>query len=294
METVKKIFRAPLRFIYNLGRKIFGGKGLRKYAVVDRAWSSMSRLVRDDTVMVNGYKMWSDVVNGIDFGGQTTGQIFDAPLVELFNREVKPGMTVLDIGAEMGYFTCLFAKLVGPLGRIYAFEPNPHNLEYLRKNVAVNDFKNVTVMPQAASDAKGEMRFFARGPHSSLGYDRFADGETPITVKTAALDDVLRDVPRIDFMKIDIEGSEGKAFRGMQGIVKKNPSMRIVMEFYPMLLKKAGEDPRAVFDSLVRAGFAIHDLKDSPELGAPVSTESIVKAYPPTENSMTNLYLSRI
>lgn len=291
----KKIYRPPLLFIYQQARALLKGRGLRqKFPLVNRGYALMSRLVKDDLIEVNGYKMYHDVVNGMDFARQTKGGgIHDADLVRFFEKEIHAGGTVVDIGAEAGYFTCLFAKLVGPTGKVFAFEPNPRNLAYLTKNVAINNFRNVFVIPKAVSDADGEVSFFERGQHSSMAYDRFSDGEKPITVASIRLDEALKNVPRVDFIKMDIEGSEGKAFRGMRHIIKKNPSLKVVTEFYPLLLTGAGEDPQAMLEELSRAGFALYDLEDASEAGLPISSADLVARYPLRDSEMTNLFLKR-
>lgn len=136
-----------------------------------------------------------------------------------FARLVRAGDVVYDLGANVGFYTLLGARLAGGSGAVYSFEPLPRNLTYLRKHVAMNGVKNCFVMDAAVADFDGEMRL--------------ESSEAPTTAHLSDVGDVAVRVVRLDslvesgkirppnVMKIDVEGSEAKALAGAAETIKK-------------------------------------------------------------------------
>jgi len=123
-----------------------------------------------------------------------------------FEESVAQGGVVFDIGANAGFYTLLASVLVGPQGRVFAFEPDPRNLRYLKEHLRINGIKNVSVIEAAVADCAGVAHFDA-GPNLSTGR-LAADG--CLTVRTVSLDEMMRrgELPPPDCMKIDVEGGE--------------------------------------------------------------------------------------
>jgi FkbM family methyltransferase len=175
---------------------------------------------------------------------------------ELFQRATKPSMTVLDVGANLGYYTLLAAREVGQSGRVFAFEPDPRTLASLRNNIRRNSFENVTVVPKAASDGANACDFYLSDTASHSGLSRSMDPRSIIgitTVETVAIDDVLGETT-VGVIKMDIEGAEPAALRGMQHILARNPSACLFVEFNPAALA-AGNSSHAEFLAQLRSLF---------------------------------------
>lgn len=136
----------------------------------------------------------------------------------LFAKEIKAGAVVFDIGANVGFYTLLASLLVGPQGRVLAFEPAPRNIDFLRKHVRLNRIDNVEVMEVAVSDAFG-VAAFDLGPDNSQG--RIAQGGE-LTVRTVCLDGLVAagEIPVPDYIKIDVEGAEMSVLTGAQNMLK--------------------------------------------------------------------------
>jgi FkbM family methyltransferase len=177
---------------------------------------------------------------------------------ELVKRELRPGMTVLDIGANIGYFTLLFARLVGPSGRVHAFEPEPENLELLRWNVEHNGYRNVTVVPAAVSRRRGVQELFKSG--NNFGDHRLAHGaggRASVRVEVITLDGWLADAgAKVDFVKMDIQGAECAALDGAHRLVRRS-LCTLLTEFWPAGIRAFGDDPAAYLRELQSLGFAI-------------------------------------
>jgi FkbM family methyltransferase len=184
---------------------------------------------------------------GIYFFGE-----YDPRMSEVVRRFVRPGDTAWDIGTDRGWFTLLMATLVGPSGHVDSFEAFPDNVRRLRANVALNHMKWVEVHPGAISDGPGSIAFEPPSNDATANLD-FLDhcsgagfitdraGPRSIVVPMAALDDHASDMnlPRLDFIKMDIEGAELKALRGgAETIARFKPILAI--EYNRATLLRAG------------------------------------------------------
>jgi FkbM family methyltransferase len=189
------------------------------------------------------------------------GQLFEPEMVERFQRVVRPGMVVLDIGANLGYYTLLASKLAGPGGKVLAFEPELTNLSFLMKNIAQNACVNVFVCPCAVSDAFGELTLYlsypSRSGHSIIRPDDGASRSQ--RVGAVSLDEYVAPLePNV--VKIDIEGAEALALRGMKRMVG-NPALEAVfIECNRDALLKRGSSADEVLKPLRAAGFAAEDI----------------------------------
>ena len=170
---------------------------------------------------------------------------------------LAPGMTFLDLGAHVGYFTLLAARAVGPRGRVYAFEPEPRNYALLAKNVAANGFGQVTTVNKAAFSECCSLALFHESRSASV-YLRDADAAAPRTTEAVTMDAFFGELgwPAIDLIKMDIEGAESAALQGMRELSRRNPRLRLVVEFNLECLDAAGVEPDAFFDALTSCGFS--------------------------------------
>jgi FkbM family methyltransferase len=172
---------------------------------------------------------------------------------------VDPGMTIVDVGANVGMLSLAFARSVGALGKVYAFEAEPDFQDLLAKSFALNGVPWVELRRQAAGRKAGTATFHVSpiAGHSSL-YD-LPDDEAPtarqITVDVVALDEALADVPTVDLVKIDVEGAELDVLAGMEKLIARNPALAIVAEFGPSHLVRVGQTPQQWFDAFEAHGF---------------------------------------
>ena len=150
------------------------------------------------------------------------------------------------------------ARSTGPRGRVHSFEPEPENRAALRRNIRLNRYRNVTVHPEAILDESGAARLYIhtenRGDHRV-----YPDPDYPrdsIEVPTASLDDLFAGHGRLDVVKLDVQGVEWRAVRGMHNVIEDNPAITIVTEFWPEGIVGSGGDPRAFLAELHEIGFA--------------------------------------
>ncbi len=160
----------------------------------------------------------------------------------LFNQLVRPGMTVVDVGANIGYHVLLFEKLIGPQGKLVAIEPSPENLPELRANLSANDFRNVR-LEEAAVGAE-RTRVSVRG---GINSGVLTAGQGIATVPMHPLDDLVHE--NVDFVKIDVDGYEFDVLSGARDLLRKHRPI-VLVEMHPHILPRFGSSVRAVIDLL--------------------------------------------
>lgn len=201
---------------------------------------------------------------------------YEKETVELIRHLVKPGMTALDIGAHIGYYTRILAKLVGISGKVVAFEPHPETFRLLTRNTA--RFRNVNALNVAAADEEAILTLYdgqlETGMSGLCDLDEYRQWTSSLSteftprakqghpiqsfaVKARLVDQCLQDlgITSVDFIKMDIEGAEMKALKGMNKLIGSSPNLAMVMEFNPRLLQAFGVSPQETIEALRFYGF---------------------------------------
>jgi FkbM family methyltransferase len=172
---------------------------------------------------------------------------YEPHLQRAIRKYVACGDTVYDVGANFGYISLSLAKQVGPTGHVAAFEPIAENLDLLRKNVANNQLQNVQIFDVAASDRNGEavIRVSGNFSTSSLVWHKKDPSAVELVVNTVAIDDLVErgKLGEPAFVKIDVEGAEALALKGMQ---------RTVAAARPVLFIESSEAGRETTWQLLR------------------------------------------
>jgi len=170
---------------------------------------------------VHGFTMECDLRDWVSQHVFVTGS-YEEGLPQVMAQLVRPGSVVVDVGANVGFYTLLLANLAGPTGRVHAFEPMPHALTRLRKHVTMNRLQNVEIHEAAASSSDGTVPFYL-GPveHTSISSLHPLEGSTSIDVQCTTLDRALEKAGPIDFIKMDVEGAEPEALAGAQHLLSR-------------------------------------------------------------------------
>lgn len=247
-----------------LGHRLAGsGLGLERRRSLQRVYESVYRKVAPTDVTlvkVQNHKMY---VNPRDLPlgrSLATLGIYEALETHLFRSLLHPGMTIVDIGANVGYYTLIAAELVANEGKVYAFEPDPTNYELLNRNVELNGYQNVETVQRAVSDSSGTVTLYidkTNFGNRSMGKSNIVDDGGEVEVVTVSLDDFFESKMggcRVDVLKIDAQGAEGLIFNGARNTLRRH-SPKIFMEFEPDMLRNLGTDPIALLQQFASLGY---------------------------------------
>ena len=203
------------------------------------------------------------------------GDIWEGNTTSVIRGLLRPGMTFVDVGANVGYFALIGRQAVGAQGRVFAFEPDPRNHWCLRNSADVNGFWDLKAEQKALWREAGSMTLRRSkgscGGHTLVhgGRDNEPD-EEHIDVETLTLDAYLQeatgDSRKVDVLKIDAEGAEPAILEGMAETLAANPAVAIVLEFSPLFLNLADLDPVAYLEGLRDQGFAVGLIDDRGEV----------------------------
>jgi FkbM family methyltransferase len=205
---------------------------------------------------IEGFRFWfnsSDREMGVPMA---LGR-YEPHSVALVKRLVRPGMRCIDAGAQTGFFTGLLATLAGPSGAVDAFEPMPDSFALLTRNVAENGWRHVRAHNVAVSDAPGALEM---SRVSGMYVAGRVDGADVVSVPAARIDDLV--TGPIDLIKIDIEGHEPAAVRGMRGLIERSRPV-IISECNEYWLTTCSGLTSADYVRLLESyGYTIFDARD--------------------------------
>ena len=185
---------------------------------------------------------------------------------ELFKKIIKPSMVIVDIGANIGYYSLLAAKLVGEKGKVYVFEPDPLNYNLLVANIETNHFTNIIPIQKVVSNKAGKVKFFLDkgnfGAHTLSEKNIQTERNGYIEADAITLDGFFKGEKenKVDFIKMDVQGAEGLVIEEALEIIKHN-DLKIMMEFWPQGLRNLGTDPLTLLKALHDYGFTIRVMR---------------------------------
>jgi FkbM family methyltransferase len=226
------------------------GRALGKTLAVVTRYISPQNGIKE----IDGVKFDLDLNEVIDSSLFYSGT-FEADSEKTIVAALKPGMTAIDVGANFGYHTFRMAKAVGSGGKVIAIEPTAWAYNKLQRNVALNDFMNIAPLKLGISDTDlgpTEVSF-----QSSYRLDGARANVTEV-VPLLTLDTITKtyNVGCIDFIKIDVDGFEGKVIRGARQTLKAYRPV-LFFEISPSLMANNGDDANELIDTLLKLGYAL-------------------------------------
>ena len=285
------------KIIFNLFKKAaytLRGRHLNRFNFVRTALNFLLRNLKPESVTVFGNHMFLD--KGDSMRLSILG-LYEPLAVKHFQEMIKPGDTVLDIGAHIGYYTLMAAKRVGKKGKVFAFEPDKDNLFILNKNISMNGYKNVVVVNKAVASSTKKVKFLlnslSTGMHSII--DLGFGSKNSIIVDTISLDDFFgKNPPQISVIKMDIEGGEYGALQGMRRLLRKSKHLTLFTEFSPYSIKKAKKSPRGFLNFLKHFGFKLYSIEESKNLLIPIKVNNFLSSCPMDRDWHVNLMATKL
>jgi FkbM family methyltransferase len=202
---------------------------------------------------------------------------YDVPFTTFVQRHIKPGDTVVDVGANVGLFTLLLGYQVWEVGRVVAYEASPRMLDLLRHNVAMNWLDDrIEIVPKAAAAQSGTLPFLVPQRYAMTGSlqpvehllstENRGDTLDRIEVEAEPLDSLVGRFDRIDLIKIDVEGAEEQVFAGMEALLASGVVRRVSFE---IAREWIGADWPSFTDRLTRLGGEGWSFNTISEAGLP-------------------------
>jgi FkbM family methyltransferase len=197
--------------------------------------------------------------------------LYEPPVTRVFQRHVPRGGTVVDAGANWGYFSLIAAALSGADGRVIALEPDPRQFEALSHNLSLNGFTHVQPLPAAAAAVAGQLTLAGydddavnRGVSRVIGSPDGEESSRRFTVQALTIDAVTAAFAAVDLVKIDVEGAEDLVLQGMREGLASRRYRAILLELHPGLLRARGVDPESCVQLLLDYGYRGWTIDASP------------------------------
>lgn len=243
---------------------------------------------------VEGSKMYGDPRDQVITPWLKKG-VWEPLETALFRSEIGEGDVVVDVGANVGYYTLIAAHKVGKTGKVWAFEPDPDAFELLRRNVQLNGYDNVQLVPKALGAKPGTLKLFRhptnRGDHRI--YDP-GDQREVVNVEVTTLDQYFGATEqRVDLIKIDTQGAECAILAGAGQTLQRHDDVRLIMEYTPQFIRQMGSDPATCLSGLDGLGFTFYEILEFAEKKGVVKTDlaTLKTRYPESKDDYTNLFL---
>jgi len=268
-----------IRKIFKKTESTFAGKGLDRNPLVNASYKFLRSYLKSDSVVIDGNKMYLDPDDSLRL---SINKIYEEYETKLVKKIVKKDDVVIDLGANIGYYTLIFAKLVGDKGKVYAFEPDPENFALLKKNIETNCYQNVVLIPKAVSSKNGKQKLYLsnenKGSSSFIHRSTNKKNQKFVEVESIRLDDYFAQKPeQINFIKMDIEGHEEEALKGMTSLLQRSERIGIMMEFFPYLIKTHGIDPKAYISLFNNKQWKIYELNRRREKATPFNFDKLLE-----------------
>ena len=196
----------------------------------------------------------------------------------------------MDIGANIGFYATILSDIVGEKGVVHCFEPDSKNFEHLKKTTT--DFKNIKINNKAVGPKTEKLKIYTS---KNLNVDHRTykpeEYDKEIEIDAVSIDDHLASNPKVDLIKMDIQGFEMQAIQGMQTILDKNKDIKLISEFWPYGLKKAGSSLTEYFNFLQSKGFTCYLLEETSLLK--LTAEKVSSLEPLGEEHYFNIFATR-
>ena len=187
----------------------------------------------------------------------------------MIDKEISPGNIILDLGANIGYYSIMEAKKMKGLGKIYAVEPDPRNIEFLKKNIELNGITNIFDFQQGAiSNKEGKAKFTLSSKTNLSSLGRKELNSHSVDVQLFDFGTYLEDKDRIDLVRMDIEGHELEVFDSLTKYFEKYPNnmpKKIIFETHLAVYREKSAYARKVFNKIFEIGYVIKYLSSPNE-----------------------------
>lgn len=264
--------------VFKLLSRSLSGHGLAKNSVIAKFYLGIARGLLPHEINYRGHKIHLDSPDAM--GLSVFGKYNEEYELSLFESELGNESIVLDVGANIGLYSLTAARHAK---KVYCFEPDPISFQNLVRNIEANKCKNVQVVNKAVSNKTGCAELsntqeypLSRGQLHLLSENDPAK-QSYISIETIALDEFFSDKSdKVDIVKLDVEGFENEALRGMERIIKTNQRMKFFIEFNPFTLTRHGTDVISFIDYLYSVCSCFYLIDETAETKIHITKEWLI------------------
>lgn len=183
----------------------------------------------------------------------------DKAEIDLLKQIIKPGDSILDIGSNIGFYAKILSDFTGNTGKVYCFEPDSKNFMYLKKNT--KGISNIILFNKAVSDKTDTLKVYKSKllnvDHRTYPVNNYDSIEE---IESISIDELIAEniIPKVDVIKIDIQGYELTAFNGMKHLLSSNKHLKIIAEYWPHGFKRAGTSATAFYEFFNNLGYSFY------------------------------------
>ena len=282
--------------LYQIGKNLLSGRGLTKYSFIRKVKHYSLSNLQTDYAEVFGNKLFlSKKGLALSISHYGTYEELESKIME---EKIEMGNIVVDVGANIGLHTLNMARIVGNTGQVFAFEPDPSNFEILKKNVKINNYKNIILEQKAVGDKHGRTTLYQSDhPGKHRIFPQTEQAKSQVQVELTNLDNYFDSdmIDKINFIKIDVEGLEFSVLKGMKNILKNSKKIKILFEFMPENTMEVGFTPIELLNYLTSNDFKLYCMDNKTKKLLYVSNnEEIIKLCSSTNNTISrNLFCEK-
>jgi len=219
---------------------------------------------------------------------------FEPYQISLFRQLIKPEMVVIDIGANIGLYTVIAGRKVGEKGKVFSFEPEQRNFDFLNNNIRINNLSNIYSSKVAISNEKSTKELFLFSENTG-SYSLVDNRKTnvSVSVQTDTLDSILNShsIKQVDIIKMDIEGAEYLAFEGMTNTINSSKKLTMMIEFFPNAIRRFNKNPHDFLTRISSLGFKISEINEDKKATTEITDIYTFLNHFPKGEVATNLLL---
>jgi len=282
--------------LYQIGKNLLSGRGLTKYSFIRKVKHYSLSNLQTDYAEVFGNKLFlSKKGLALSISHYGTYEELESKIME---EKIEMGNIVVDVGANIGLHTLNMARIVGKTGQVFAFEPDPSNFEILKKNVKINNYRNIILEQKAVGDKHGRTTLYQSDhPGKHRIFPQTEQAKSQVQVELTNLDNYFDSdmIDKINFIKIDVEGLEFNVLKGMKNILKNSKKIKILFEFMPENTMEVGFTPIELLNYLTSNDFKLYCMDNKTKKLLYVSNnEEIIKLCSSTNNTISrNLFCEK-